>query len=1613
MYLLILAVLTACDPDAGLTVINNPPEAEIVSHADGDTLTEGSLVTFRGRYWDDDGDEAELSVAWLLEGLENACVEPAVTDLGVTTCDVIVPAEDFSISLEVTDAERATGSHQLDLAVEQTDAPVAVITSPNAGGVYYSDNKTALEGVVSDAEDDPDALVAWFESDLDGLIGDLLAPTSDGDVALYATLSEGQHAVSLVVQDTSEKTGLDTVLITVGPPNRAPTCEITSPASGWVSQEGESVIFEATVDDPDVSEDWLTVIWSSDKEAEELGSSTPTSRGEVLFATSDLSVATHTVTMTVTDEIGETCSDLVLVTVGTPPTIDWTSPEADDVVNDGETVKFAAEVTDGQDASTALALSWTSELDGEFSTQSADSSGQAQFSTAELSVGVHNLALTATDTDGLYATALRTLTVNGLPDAPAIQLTPDPATTQDDLRVSIDTDATDPEGDAITYTYDWEVDGLASSASTSTVLPATATSKGEEWTARVTPSDGTGTGTAAEASVTIANSPPEVSGVSITPDPASASDELTCGYTFSDADGDADQSTWVWAVDGTQVGTDPTLSGAFIGGQEVTCTVTPADHEDTGTPASAALTIDNSAPQVSDVTIQPDPATATDTLTCSYTFDDADGDSDSSSLAWLVNGSPSGTGTTLSGTFVGGDVVDCQVTPGDGSTTGTTTSVSLTITNSAPTVSNVAIQPDPATAVDSLTCSYTFSDADGDSDASTMAWTVDGTLAGTGSTLAGVFTGGDEVVCTVTPDDGSDSGTDASASITIDNTSPGVADVLITPDPAQVDDTLACAWTFSDIDGDEDASTVLWDVDGTPAGSGSTLTGAFASGDTVTCTVSAHDGTDAGNDASASLTLSNSPPILTDVALSPDPATETDILTCTPGSTSDADGTTGFTYTYAWSVEGADPGETSGELDGTSFNKGDTVACAVTPNDGTDDGETVSSNAVIVENTPPSITDVTISPSRPGVADTLTCTASGFSDDDGDSDVSTWSWTIAGAQVGTDTTLSGGFSQEDEVTCTVTPGDGDTEGTALSDTVIIENTAPEVTSVSLSPSSVATNDTLTATVSADDADGDTITLTYVWRVDGSAVSETSASLDGSVFFDKGQQITVQVTPSDGDDDGTPLTSSPITVSNTPPTTPTVRVAMEGDDDDSDGDGVADSQDACEGHDDALWVALETGERCVQVFEDAGATWEQAEGDCNAEGGNLVRIASAEDNDHLTDLAESLTGEHLWIGYNDRDSEGVWVWTDGGTTTYENWRSGEPSGDSDPEDCAILYLGGEWNDLSCEGNNKEAGYACQVEVTPHEPDLICTIDGSSTDDDDDTLTYTITWEVDGTPFTGAVTTTESGDTIAYGDHDYEQTWTCLATANDGEEDGEPGSADYDTPSNEPPGAPEVTVSPAVPGEGVDDLVCSNSESEDAERDEVSYTYSWEVDGVAYSDATTTSETGDTVPAADTLYDEEWTCTVTPADAYNEGTPGSDSVTIGSPCTTATNDGVEYWFCEEQLSWSNSEAKCNDYGLTLVAIHIGTENAFLAGQAARVSTHAADGEFWIGLEDLNSGGGENWVWSDGSALDYIAWNESQPDSISQDCVVMILDESDGYGAGYWHDSECSSRKAFACE
>jgi hypothetical protein len=203
--------------------------------------------------------------------------------------------------------------------------------------------------------------------------------------------------------------------------------------------------------------------------------------------------------------------------------------------------------------------------------------------------------------------------------------------------------------------------------------------------------------------------------------------------------------------------------------------------------------------------------------------------------------------------------------------------------------------------------------------------------------------------------------------------------------------------------------------------------------------------------------------------------------------------------------------------------------------------------------------------------------------------------------------------------------DGKDGGTASATaSVTISNQAPTISSVSLSPDPVYTNDTLTVSATIEDDDGDTLTTSYDWYVEDALVqSGSDNTLDGEDWFDKDDEVYVVITVNDEIETSSAI-SETITIENTPPEAPEVSI--------------------------------------------------------------------------------------------------------------------------DPEE---LQAGTD--------------------------DLVCVIDTDASDEDGDSISYTIEWDVDGTEYTSATTTYYTDDTVPAEDTNGEDVWICTITPSDGDEDGDSASA----------------------------------------------------------------------------------------------------------------------------------------------------------------------------------------------------------------------------------------------
>ncbi|GEM_PF-2749594 len=154
------------------------------------------------------------------------------------------------------------------------------------------------------------------------------------------------------------------------------------------------------------------------------------------------------------------------------------------------------------------------------------------------------------------------------------------------------------------------------------------------------------------------------------------------------------------------------------------------------------------------------------------------------------------------------------------------------------------------------------------------------------------------------------------------------------------------------------------------------------------------------------------------------------------------------------------------------------------------------------------------------------------------------------------------------------------------------------------------------------------------------------------------------------------------------------VADPGDCDDFDaevhpwaGDEAGDGLDPdCDGLD---CTASDGGSVYYVVCSDP-ATWWHGQAACDgSRRDGLASILSAAEQDVLASILQRIglydTQGH-WIGLQDQDEEGTFVWEDGSPLDFTHWRDIDPDNRDGEEHCVHLYAGdnaGLWNDNLCD------------------------------------------------------------------------------------------------------------------------------------------------------------------------------------------------------------------------------------------------------------------------------------------------------------------------------------------
>ena len=93
--------------------------------------------------------------------------------------------------------------------------------------------------------------------------------------------------------------------------------------------------------------------------------------------------------------------------------------------------------------------------------------------------------------------------------------------------------------------------------------------------------------------------------------------------------------------------------------------------------------------------------------------------------------------------------------------------------------------------------------------------------------------------------------------------------------------------------------------------------------------------------------------------------------------------------------------------------------------------------------------------------------------------------------------------------------------------------------------------------------------------------------------------------------------------------------------------------------------------------------------------HLTSILNEAERNFIKDyIGESQSGVgKVWTGFNDKEEEGVFKWTDGKSSTYRAWATGEPNSYTDDENCVEIYVqANKWNDVPC---SRSSPFLCKI------------------------------------------------------------------------------------------------------------------------------------------------------------------------------------------------------------------------------------------------------------------------------------------------------------------------------
>jgi hypothetical protein len=1030
---------------------------------------------------------------------------------------------------------------------------------------------------------------------------------------------------------------------------------------------------------------------------------------------------------------------------------------------------------------------------------------------------------------------------NTAPGMPEVAIEPARPLRSAPARAVIVRPAVDPDGDKVSYRFEWLVDGVPIGI-TGENFPGEKLRKGALVGVRVTASDGELEGPQALALARVADTPPGPLEVALEPAAPRRDRPIVAKIVkpATDVDEDPISYEYRWSVNGEPrnlpAGAAELPPALFGKHQAVKVEVRATDGELSGPPATAEVKVLNSVPTAPAVVIQPEVPRKGDGLRAviATPAEDADNDPLAYKFTWKKNGQPfsgaqNGGREVPGGAVARGDRFEVTVVASDGEVDGPPATAAVKAVNTPPIAPRVAIEPRHPKGGEplKLTIVEPATDVDGDTVALGVAWSRNGEPTGGSSNdlPAKAFRKHERVRVTVTPRDGFEAGVPASDEVDVDDAPPTAPVLAFTNERPTVGAPLEVTvrTPAQDPDGDALVYRYRWLRDGVPVavpdGSDASRGPPFWTASTKVpiselkkgqlweVQGQAYDGELYGPIARATVTILNTPPAAPRLALQRERPRRIDGLMLKGAQDPDADGDF-ITYRYVWTRNGQryEASADQAQIPRGVPRKGERWAVEVIASDGEADSPPARLEVVIAD-TPPSPVAIALC-DGPVPAGTVpeARIVKAATDADGDTVTYNYEWSLNGRVVsgakGQTRFTAQPLRKHDVLRLTVTPFDGELAGPPAGAECQVANTPPGPPEIALSPAEPTALTGVQAVVKRPsvDRDGDSVAYRYAWSRDGLPVPFDGPAIPASTLR-HGEVWRVEVTPFDGEEPGAPVAAK-VTVKNTPPAAPEVLLVPE--------------------------VAGVGQELTCQVK------------------------AAARDADQ-----EAVTLHYRWS----RNGAAVPVAEDASTLPAgivrrgEKWRCEVWGGDGFAESPHVAA------ELTIRNTAPTAPVVVVEPERPHRRDaLACRIAGASVDRDGDPITYAYTWTRNGKPApAGADPSRVEAGKIAK-----DERWRCTATPSDGTASGPAGSAER-VVLNTPPGPARVRLSPAVPKAG-QPLRCElTAKAEDEDGDPVRYRFGWVRNGAAQGFAETSQE----VPGRLVKAGDRWRCRVTPTDGRDDG------------------------------------------------------------------------------------------------------------------------------------------------